>query len=82
MVGQYPSCLHGSFLDNRTGLSGKSEATLNCNFEHICRHEWGYGKYAMWPAKEQLDNIQSRNKRALVQTDHHKDQTALSHCLY
>lgn len=81
-VGQYPSCLQGSFFHNRTGLSGKSEAILNCNFGHICRHEWGYGKYVMWPPKEHLDNIQYRNKRALVQTDCHKDQTALSHCPY
>lgn len=36
---------------------------------HICHHEWGYGKYVMWPPKEQLDNIQFRNKRALVETD-------------
>lgn len=81
-MGQYPSCLQGSFFDNRTGLSGKSEAILNCNFGHICRHEWGYGKYVMWPPKEKLDNIQFRNKRALVQTERHKDQTALSHCPY
>lgn len=81
-VGQYPSCLQGSFFHNRTGLSGKSEAILNCNFGHICRHEWGYGKYVMWPPKEHLDNIQYRNKRALAQTDCHKDQTALSHCPY
>lgn len=82
IVGQYPSCLQGSFFDNGTGLSGKSEAVLNCNFGHICCHEWGYWKYVMWPPKEQLDNIQFRNKRALVQTDHHKDQTVLFHCPY
>lgn len=78
-VGQYPSCLQGSFFHNGTGLSGKSEAILNCNFGHICHHEWGYGKYVMWPPKEHLDNIQFRNKRALVQTDCHKDpNSALS----
>lgn len=26
IVGQYPSCLQGSFLDNGTGLSGKSRS--------------------------------------------------------
>lgn len=36
---------------------------------HICHHEWGYGKYVIWPPKEQLDNIQFRNKRALNRTD-------------
>lgn len=32
-VGQYPSRLQGSFFDNTTGLSGKSEAILNCNLD-------------------------------------------------
>lgn len=34
----------------------------------------------MWPPKEKLDNIQFRNKDALVPTDHHKDQTVLFLC--
>lgn len=76
------SCWQGSFFVYRTGLSGKSEAILNCNFGHICCHQWVYGKYVMWPLKEYLDNIQSGNKRALDQTDRHKDQTTLSHCPY
>lgn len=26
-------------------------AILNGHFGHICHHEWGYGKYAMWTPK-------------------------------
>lgn len=69
IVGQDPSCLQGTFFDNGADLSGKSEAILNCSFGHIRCHEWGYGKFVMWPPKEKLDNIQFGNKRPLVQTD-------------
>lgn len=77
-AGQYQSLLSSPYFDN--SLSGKSEAIPNCNFGHICCHEWGYGKYVMWPSKELLDYIQFRNKGSLVQTDRNKDQTALPLC--
>lgn len=71
-------CLQGSFFDNATDLSGESEASLNCNLDIFVGTNGLVGKYVIWPPREQLDNVQLRNKGALVEND----QTALSHSLY